>query len=313
MPTHIFYNSLTQIPDEDNFKYDFYVSKSPSDGSQLTTTGPFFRLKTDNTGSGIAVGAGSFAYQFTGHGDKVANLNSFQSENMLDVPTRTYSSQILTKLQTSDFGLDGGNPQTANGNNVNYPIFVFGCDASSGFWNKADTGGNGNNSLFIKNIKMTVEIYNPATTGSLNLATYLNNLFTIVAYKNSGDDIITAFPQTYTATKTAATDAANIYGGNANQTATTGTELFNSSFGPVLSSHVSIPFQNKLIINYEADVNKLFTGIRTNTNFKLLLRLNNNVESPITATNLILNNTNMKITSHVTILDQEFEKQSDNF
>ena len=50
MPTHIFYNSLTQIRDEDNFKYDFYVSKSPSDGSQLTTTGPFFRLKTDTTG-----------------------------------------------------------------------------------------------------------------------------------------------------------------------------------------------------------------------------------------------------------------------
>ena len=60
-------------------------------------------------------------------------------------------------------------------------------------------------------------------------------------------------------------------------------------------------FKNKLILNYEADVNKLFTGIRTNTNFKLLIRLNNNVESPITATNLILNNSNMKITSHVTI------------
>ena len=45
MPTHIFYNSLTQIADEDNFKYDFYVSKSPSDGSQLTTTGPFFKTK----------------------------------------------------------------------------------------------------------------------------------------------------------------------------------------------------------------------------------------------------------------------------
>ena len=80
---------------------------------------------------------------------------------------------------------------------------------------------------------MTVEIYNPVTTGSLNLATYLNNLFTIVAYKNSNDDIITTFPQTYTTAKAGETDNnggnnAGIYGGAGNQIATTGTELFNS-------------------------------------------------------------------------------------
>ena len=45
----------------------------------------FSRLKTDTTGSGIAVGAGNFAYQFSGHGDKVPTINSFQSENILEM------------------------------------------------------------------------------------------------------------------------------------------------------------------------------------------------------------------------------------
>ena len=97
MPIHIFYNSISRIKEEDNFKYDFYVSKSPSDGTTAltTTTGPFYRLKTDNTGNGTTVTANNFVYQFSGHGDKVTDFHSYDSENILDTPTRTYSSQNI--------------------------------------------------------------------------------------------------------------------------------------------------------------------------------------------------------------------------
>lgn len=302
MPIHIFYNSLTRIKEEDNFKYDFYVSKSPSDGSALTT-GPFYRLKTDNTGSGTTVGAGNFTYQFSGHGDKVTDFHSYDSENILDTPTRTYSSQILTKLQTADF---------AQNAEAMYPIFIFGCSNTSQFW----TAGSTSNSLCIKKIRMTIELYNPAASNTnVNISSFTNNLFSLLAYQSKVSEQITgtgAFPQTINTLKAKATfgdaNSINAFGG----TNTIITNGINSSFGPHLSTFGSIVGQTKLVINYEADLDKLFTNIDSDTTngavFKLLLRLNN-----LAGTTANLDGVYMKVTSYVTILDQEFQQQGDKF
>ena len=274
------------------FQYDFYVSKDYNGTTALTsTTTAGYKLKTDAASTALTKlsGIGKYIYEFSSLGSthSTTHSDSYFIDELYGLPTRTYASQILTEIVAADFSSTG---------NV-LPIFIMN---DTNFFND-HLGVASNNSLVISKIQIKFEIYKwDSTNGNLyNVET--KNLFKLVVSQNSAstNSAVSTFPKTLS-TQTDQPDK--------NTTVISGTfSSINDKLGFNLTKLNDTEKQKKQVINYEVDLNHHVTDITKANNIIVGLQFN----SDITPDPFL--ECNIKITSHVTIVDNLKAPQNDKY
>lgn len=292
MPTNIFFNSKTQTGPDEDFLHDFGVSKNPSTGVVFGVNDqPQYMVK--GSGTPITIADAQFAYQFSGNGDKdtTTRSDSFVSNSEFGFPTRTYSSQILTRIKTAH----------VTGSNL-LPIFIFGSTSGTNSFFDANSP-----SVTFRKIRIIVELFN--LKNAVNYSAITSNLFNIRVF--TGGTALTNFPQTITAVTKSATHTdylpGSALGGNQFSATPTGIGITPTLIGNTPSA------TTKYVINYELDLDKTIN--QADDRFLMVaLQFNGGGTAPNLTAGEAANfdDVNLKLTSHVTIYDNTKSPSRDN-